>query len=463
MTRWLRAALVGLVTAVLVAACGSTTPTASSPPSPSIVASTSPSPAPSSSASIAPTGPAPEPTTSVVTDGPIASSGSIAVLGPNGSMTIVDAGGRSVPVPAEGQGTFGFPTWAPDGTKVAATRTADDGVAVVVIDAKQVAAGKKVQPKVVFEKAGVEPFYLFWSPDSKAISFLASAGDVLTLRIAQADGSTPIDGSGPRSVVRSGNPFYYDWLADDRLLAHIGVGADSFLGELGLDGKPTNKIDSPADFRSAVVSHDRKSIAYARTTTGIANEIVVVGRDGSHEEHLSVLGPTAIAFDPSGDALATIGAEDISTLTTIPLGPVRLIDRTGTPRTLVDGAVVAFWWSPDGKTIAAIKVIPPAAQPSALPFGPSPTPAPAEVHLVFADVATGQVRSDPIIHPASDFVNGIIEYFDQYALSHRMWAPDGQSLLMPEVDENGSTHLVVRYVDGRAPIMLEGAIGFWSP
>jgi TolB protein len=378
-------------------------------------------------------------------------------------MTIVDAGGRSVPVPAKGTGAFGFPTWAPDGTKIAAARTMDDGVALVVIDAKGVAAGRKVQPKVVFEKAGVEPFYLFWSPDSKMISFLASAGDVLTLRIATADGSAPIDGSGPGSVVRSGNPFYYDWLADDRLFAHIGIGADSFLGELGLDGKPSHKIDGPADFRSAVVSHDRRSIAFARTTTGIANEIVVASRDGSHEERLSVLGPTAIAFDPSGDELATIGAEDISTLTTFPLGPLRLMNRSGVQRKLLDGAVVAFWWSPDGKTIAAIRVIPAGAQPSAMPFGPSPTPTPAEVHLVFIDVATGQVRSDPIIHPATDFVNAIIEYFDQYALSHRMWAPDGESLLMPEFDEDGFTHLVVRYVDGREPVTLDGAIGFWSP
>jgi TolB protein len=379
-------------------------------------------------------------------------------------MSIIDAGGRSVPVPADGGGSFGFPTWSPDGTRVAAARSTDAGVSVVVIDAERVAAGERIQPKVVFQKAGVEPFYLFWSPDGSEISFLASEDTDLKLRIAPADGSAPLDGSGRGAVVRSGNPFYYDWLADDRLLAHIGTGADGFLGQLGLDGKAGAPIDgTPADFRSAVVSHDHRSIAFVRATQGVDNEVIVTALDGSHEEHLTAVGPTAIAFDPAGDTLGAIGAEDASTLASFPLGPLRLMDRGGKQRTLVDGLIVAFWWSPDGKTVAAVRVLQGQPAPSAAPFGPSPTPTPTEIHLVFADVATGKVRSEPIIHPAPGFVNGILAYFDQYALSHRMWAPDGSSILMPEVDESGLPHLSVRFVDGRDPVTLAGAIGFWSP
>jgi TolB protein len=367
-------------------------------------------------------------------------------------------------VPTKGAGTFGFPTWAPDGARIAAEWSTETGPAVVVIDAKRVAAGDKIEPKVIFQKTGVEPFYLFWSPDSREVSFLASEGTQLSLRVAPADGGAPIDGSGPGSVVRSGNPFYYDWLANDRLLAHFGTGTGEFLGQLGLDGKAGTQIKgAPADFRSAVVSHDRKSIAFARATDGGVNEVIVTALDGSREAHLTVLGPTAIAFDPAGDTLATIGAEDISTLTTFPLGPLRLMDRAGKQRTLIDGLVVAFWWSPDGKTLGAIRVIQSAPAPSPNPLTPSPSPAPPEIHLVFADVASGAIRSDPVIHLSPDFVNGIINYFDQYALSHRMWAPDGSSMLIPEVDEDGLPFLAVRYVDGREPIKLHGAIGFWSP
>ena len=68
------------------------------------------------------------------------------------------------------------------------------------------------------------------------MSYLAEEPNGLSLRLAPADGSAPIDGSGPGSRVRSGNPFYYDWIGSDRLLAHVGTGADAFLGEMHLDG-----------------------------------------------------------------------------------------------------------------------------------------------------------------------------------------------------------------------------------
>jgi hypothetical protein len=67
------------------------------------------------------------------------------------------------------------------------------------------------------------------------------------------------------------------------------------------------------------------------------------------------------------------------------------------------------------------------------------------------------------VRPAPTFINGVLAYFDQYALSHHLWAPDGSSILLPEVDDSGSTHLDVRFPDGGPAIELPGEIGFWSP
>ena len=95
---------------------------------------------------------------------------------------------------------------------------------------------------------------------------------------------------------------------------------------------------------------------------------------------------------------------------------------------------------------------------------PVPTPEPStEIHLTFVDVASGRILSDPVISPSPTFINGVVQYFDQYALSHRLWSPDGTALLSPEVDGSGTERLVVRYFDGRPPVALDGAIGFWSP
>ena len=39
----------------------------------------------------------------------------------------------------------------------------------------------------------------------------------------------------------------------------------------------------------------------------------------------------------------------------LPVGPLRLMDATsGDVRTLLDGRVIAFFWAPDGKTVAAL-------------------------------------------------------------------------------------------------------------
>jgi dipeptidyl aminopeptidase/acylaminoacyl peptidase len=449
--RWL--VLVWGAIALLAAGCGGPTPT-STPDT--TLAATSPS------ATTSPT-PTAERTASTVTEGPIASSGSIAVLTRDASLSIIDAGGRSVPLSTDADGNFGFPTWSPDGSRIAVVRSEGSETSLVVIDATDAAAARPAEPVVIFSKAAVEPFYLYWTPDGNAVSFLASEAGDLSLRIAPADGSAPLDGSGPGAIVRSGNPFYYDWIARDRLVAHIGVGPDAVLDEIGLDGKSAGlALGSPGDFRSAVASRDRTSIAFVLHAETGADQVVVSARDGSSEHAIAVYGTAAVAFSPAGDAVASIGPVEPQAPVGFPLGPLRLMDAaSGKVRTLVDGAIVSFWWSPDGKTIAALRVR--EAAPSSASPDPSASTAESTVRLLFVDVATGKIRSQPGVRPAPTFINGVLAYFDQYALSHHVWAPDSSSILLPEFADDGTTHLSVRFPDGEPPIELAGEIGFWSP
>jgi len=61
-------------------------------------------------------------------------------------------------------------------------------------------------------------------------------------------------------------------------------------------------------------------------------------------------------------------------------------------------------------------------------------------------------------------VNQNLPYFDQYALSHRLWAPNSASIILPRVDWSGATQIVVVAADGTdsRPI-ADGVSGFWSP
>ena len=419
------------------------------------------SPAPSASASPGPAAD-PAPIGSAFAGHPIASAGSIAVQNTDGSLSIVATDGSSRVLADTTDGQFGFPSWSPDGSHIAVVRSDGTNTAVVVFDATETSANFQ-PPTVVFLRPSAAPFYVYWTPDGRSVSFLVNENDTLSLRVALADGSTPIDGSGKGSLVRSGDPLYFDWLTPDRLFAHIGTGSDGFLGEIGADGSAKgDPFKTPGDFRAGIVSPDHESVGFVRGAIGGPGKVVVSARDGSHERVMTVYGQTALSFDPNGGSVASIASATPDDVAGFPLGPVKLIDTdSGDVRTLVDGSVVAFWWSPDGTTIAAMRV-----QPAIAPATPSAARSQepqTEVRLIFVDVASGTTLSQPIIRPAERFVGSLLAYFDQYALSHRLWAPDSSSILIPEVDETGTTHVLVRYVDGSDPVQLDGDFGFWSP
>jgi len=429
------------------------------------VASLSPSHRPS------PGGTSASPTSTTLPGGPFAAAGSMAVLGNDGSLSLVEATGRSTVLAPAGDTPIGFPAWSPDGSRIAAIRSRPENT-ILVFDAKRAASGQPVKPVVIFRSSVIGPFYLSWTPDGRRVSYLAEDPDGLSLRVARADGSGPLDGTGPGARIQSGNPFYFDWIGPDRLLAHIGTGPFAFLGEIPVGGaSPPPDLKAPGDFRSAVVSQDGRFISYVRTTADGSSDVVVAGRDGSNEQTMPVFGMAAVTFDPVGHTIASIGPiRTPDTAFAIPLGPLRLIDpASGKVRTLLVGSVVSFWWSPDGKTIAALRVQPVAGATSAVSPSPpeSPIPSPStpqtEVRLLFVDVASGKIGSQRVVQPGQLFIDQFLTYFDQYALSHSIWAPDSSSLLMPVIDTDGATRIAVMFRNDDPPRPIDGAIGFWSP
>jgi TolB protein len=86
-----------------------------------------------------------------------------------------------------------------------------------------------------------------------------------------------------------------------------------------------------------------------------------------------------------------------------------------------------------------------------------------QLTLWVADVESGRSTQLLTFNPTPIYLTQFLPFFDQYALSHRVWAPDSSSILLPEVQPDGSTALTVHFPDGGASIPLGGEIGFWSP
>ena len=442
-----------------------------------------------------------------------------------GALATMDGlGGAVVPFVAPGV-QFGFPAWSPDGTHIAATGqgagrgvihvfavpppgatgAAPGGASPATSTAAPADAGSPAatgaaadESGVIYRSSDAPPFYLYWTPDSRQVGFLTQEANGISLRIAPADGSVAA------TTIRQGAPLYWDWVDSGRLLAHIGGSApDAFVGEVGLDGRsvdatvitPDPSLSPPTSpapdtavsagvFRSPAVTHDGRYRAYVDVTSGAAEEIVLEARDGSSRRTLPVPGATAVEFDPTGASLAYVAPVDAAARPQdLPLGPLRLMDPTsGSSRTLLGGTVVGFFWAPDGKTIAALelpgpgnngvqaaapRVVPALARLTSVRAGTPDaidTAAGIGLHLAFVDVATAAVRSQRDIRVSVTFVNQLLPYFDQYALSHRFWSADSASLALPLVAADGTDQLVVIPATGTDTHPIPGrTIGFWSP
>jgi WD40 repeat protein len=439
--------------------------------------------APESSATAA----SPEPSVPPASFAPLrppTSPGLIAVVDDSGALSTMDDGGGSVVrYPAPGV-VFGFPAWSPDGSRIAVVGQNAGYAAIYVFTVPKgdVRYPDPIpKPVVIYRSADRPPFYLYWTPNGDAVAFLATEATEISLRIAPADGSAPVDGSGPNSIIRTGAPLYFDWVKADRLLLHVGLGSEAFVGEVGLDGASVRPaLPGTGEFRAASVSRDGRYLAYVRSKADTSSELVVASPDGKTSHELPFFGPAAFVFDPTSDTLAAIAAEaPVDPALGVPIGPLRLIDsRTGTVRTLLDRSVVAFFWSPDGTSIAAIRLAEPGDDQVTAGAGvvlagaavPRPSTGNAVqapgivVRLTFADMSTGLVGPDRVVRLADHFVGQLLAYFDQYALSHSLWSPDSASILLPLVDASGRDQVVVVPADGSAPRPIAGgAKGFWSP
>jgi WD40-like Beta Propeller Repeat len=354
---------------------------------------------------------------------------------------------------------YQFPAWSPDGTRIAAIGGDGSEGGVYVFDdaaSRAGAASATDAPVTLYPPSSAYPIYVYWSPNGSRLSFITSGTVDIALRIA------PADGSAPANPIVHGQPMYWDWIDDSHLLVHSGGSAQgAFVGEVGLDATRTNEIsDAPGSFQAPGVSTDGRERAFVAVTADGAVAVVAEDRTGHASVQAPVDGASTLGWGPGGTLLAFTAPQQDNG---VPLGALETLDaRTGDTQTLLSGLVVAYFWAPDGRRIAAIRVV--VANDQTASLTPPRSAVATALELDVVDASNGDIELTRTIQLPNLLLGQFLPFFDQYALSHRIWSPAGDALVLPLVDDVGSSHVTVIPVDGSPPIAIaDGVAAFWSP
>ena len=352
---------------------------------------------------------------------------------------------------------FTWPTWSRDGRRLAFSRVLpSEGSVSTSIHVVDVETGDST---LVHEnEPGSSPFiaqdashYLYWSPDSRLLTFISSTPNGLTLF------SSPGDGVDAATPIATMGPIYYSWASDSSgILMHLRAGLE-ILDAPGLQGARRLGESSSIYRVPAFSPTGRKGLYVDQNNGGDSLFLLDLGPadDAGTRKALLDVGPgAAFLWSPDGGEVAVAD----STSDALPTyQKLRVVQADGTgERTVVDESFLAFFWSPDGEWLLYVTV------------------APSQRALVWNVVpaAGGEGKELLEFGPSSEQFT-MISFFDQYAYSNSLWAPDSSRFVFTGTLSHGAGQTngaspatdkiyAVDITTGVARELASGRIAFWS-
>jgi TolB protein len=301
----------------------------------------------------------------------------------------------------------------------------------------------------------LRPIYGYWSPDGTRVALLLQTPRGFSLALwPSAERTRP-------SSVATGVPFFFDWGKDGRsLLVHVGNDAEAPGGHsVSLLDVVTQRrhvlCRTPASFGAPSWSPAGNWLAYGNASDAGGADLMLAHGDGTAPRPLSKVSPrVAFAWSPTRPMLATATTSDDDRELFSRLSLVEV--RSGRTTTLARDSIVAFFWSPTGEQIL---------------YARRDVQAGNWAWMV-VDVRTRKARELARFYPSRPLLM-IFQYFDQFALSHKLWSPDGAQFVFPGVLEREAEssepwvapRVYVVAADGKTPphAIARGHTAFWSP
>ncbi len=396
--------------------------------------------------------------------------GRIAYIGADFNVYVLSSGSEEpqmITQDANGTRQYQWPTWSTDGRLAYfGAFLEDNGVGLDVFISED--GDTTEDPVVTLDNTVFQ--YAYWSPEDcvtdegcRDLAVLLSDQNV-GLLVQLFHNSPPNTVS---EIAGTGAPFYYSWSPDgSRMLwqrnqeaFEIYDVADQSVAET-LPQKPgliQAPAWSPVDDRLLFGALDEET----ETTS-----LVITGDDASIDLATELSGLVSYAWSPDGNRVAyrlQTGASSFGALFVVDAVSGEIIARS--PVT----GVISFFWSPDSQQIAYITLSsPPGSFNASTETGGGVMAAPAQQQSLSLSwsvlhVADGATQRFGSFTPTREMLY-LLQYFDQFSQSHRVWSPDSSHILYSEIAGDGPvlSLLDVTRADSIPFTLTSGVVGVWS-
>ncbi len=385
----------------------------------------------------------------------------IAFVGNDNNLWLISPNGDNLrSLTSDGRG-YRFPTWSPDGRRLAFI-----GPGELTRAALYISSTRNSEPVPVYSKPGSIPFYLYWAPNSQSITFLTQEGNELTMR--------QIDTYNPETdrALGTGSPFYWVWSPQsDKILMHVGGSrATSPQAHISIleNRQKAERIElklAPGKFQAPVWSADGEYFYYIAANDDGLESIYQTNAKTLAQGVVTNLGGVALmVLAPDNRHIAYTQLERNLR---IPFGQAYVVGTDGkNHRQIIDDLVASMYWSPDSTKLALLSFsVGAEGQTAKLAHGLA-APPPQTLQLRWWIYHVDDEELEPLISfsPTPAFIQ-TIPYYDQYHLSLTFWSPDSRYFVVTKdtPGQNGGAVWVVDTTGQQEPRQIgEGTLAVWS-